>query len=404
VTGESRNKRSKYHDDSSSVSSDSAADSSSYVADDGNENYSMFRDIIENELDAFEMRILANLSDSRDSSIRFTQEMIMSLDSSLGDRIKTLETTQKPVRGDAIDSRLTNLEDGQAFLVQRIQDIKSLKDEIISEVVEETKTQSSGPIATDSFGNIVEKRCKCSMPSEISEAIIRLQMRTDVLKSDQKILTDELQMRIREINTLTKSVADLREERTKIHETIGSYQRQVIHLMEVTDGYFNKITYLEEKVAEHDSNLATSSKLTMFNHERLMNAPFRCASGGRKWGPYCFMLSKDVRTWPEARVKCEKLGGSLAIIKDGETNKFITNLIRSGKHDTSFWIGLHDRDAENKFHWVDESPLTDYTNWYHNEPTPNVEGEDCVHVTGAMWKYQWNDRECDHKFRYICQI
>ena len=72
VTGESRNKRSKYHDDSSSVSS-SAADSSSYVADDGNENYSMFRDIIENELDAFEMRILANLSDSRDSSIRFTQ-------------------------------------------------------------------------------------------------------------------------------------------------------------------------------------------------------------------------------------------------------------------------------------------------------------------------------------------
>ena len=53
-------------------------------------------------------------------------------------------------------------------------------------------------------------------------------MRTDVLKSDQKILTDELQMRIREINTLTKSVAELREERTKIHETIGSYQRQVI--------------------------------------------------------------------------------------------------------------------------------------------------------------------------------
>ena len=80
--------------------------------------------------------------------------MIMSLDSSLGDRIKTLETTQKPVRGDAIDSRLTNLEDGQAFLVQRIQDIKSLKDEIISEVVEETKIHSSGPIATDSFGNI----------------------------------------------------------------------------------------------------------------------------------------------------------------------------------------------------------------------------------------------------------
>ena len=73
VTGESRNKRSKYPDDSSASSmASSAASSSSYVADDGS-NYSMFRDIIENELDAFEMRILANLSDSRDSSIRFTQ-------------------------------------------------------------------------------------------------------------------------------------------------------------------------------------------------------------------------------------------------------------------------------------------------------------------------------------------
>ena len=49
--------------------------------------------------------------------------------------------------------------------------------------------------------------------------------------------------------------------------------------MEVTDGYFNKITYLEEKVAEHDSNLATSSKLTMFNQERLMSMfqqPYLC--------------------------------------------------------------------------------------------------------------------------------
>merc|ERR1711917_144175 len=95
--------------------------------------------------------------------------------------------------------------------------------------------------------------------------------------------------------------------------------------------------------------------------------------------------------------------GSLAMIKDSETNKFITNLIRSGKHDTSFWIGLHDRDAENKFHWVDESPLTDYTNWYHNEPTPNVSktsGTQCttLHTTHGCTQYltQFNIRKINY--------
>ena len=78
-------------------------------------------------------------------------------------------------------------------------------------------------------------------------------------------------------------------------------------------------------------------------------------------------------------------------------------------------------DKEGNFLWVDETQLGEYTNWYKNEPTPNVsithlfdiinhnntfkvDGEDCIHLTNSIWNYQWNDRDCGHRFRYICQI
>lgn len=49
--------------------------------------------------------------------------------------------------------------------------------------------------------------------------------------------------------------------------------------------------------------------------------------------------------------------------------------------DTNVWVGLHDRDVENEFYWVDGTPLGKYTNWVINEPTPNVRIKNVVKVT-----------------------
>ena len=55
-------------------------------------------------------------------------ELIMSLDSTLRARINDID------RMDDVHSRLESLEDGQSYLVQRTQDIKLLKDEIMREL------------------------------------------------------------------------------------------------------------------------------------------------------------------------------------------------------------------------------------------------------------------------------
>ena len=59
-------------------------------------------------------------------------------------------------------------------------------------------------------------------------------------------------------------------------------------------------------------------------------APFKCTGHGKKFKSFCYVLSKsgDMKSWPEALNKCEKMGGTLAMIKDANTNKFIVNLIK----------------------------------------------------------------------------
>ena len=59
-------------------------------------------------------------------------------------------------------------------------------------------------------------------------------------------------------------------------------------------------------------------------------APFKCTGHGKKYQSFCYVLSKsgDMKSWPEALSKCEKMGGTLAMIKDANTNKFIVNLVK----------------------------------------------------------------------------
>ena len=79
----------------------------------------------------------------------------------------------------------------------------------------------------------------------------------------------------------------------------------------------------------------SSEKLKFCNfvlNPKIKGAHFRCSSGGRKHGAYCYILSRDVRSWSDARKKCAKIGGALGVIKDEETSLFITNLIRAGRH------------------------------------------------------------------------
>ncbi|XP_077982407.1 C-type lectin domain family 19 member A-like [Glandiceps talaboti] len=75
-----------------------------------------------------------------------------------------------------------------------------------------------------------------------------------------------------------------------------------------------------------------------------------------------------------------------------------------------FWIGLHDRQFEGTFKWVDDTPLN-YDFWSKPQPDNNVNkepchGQDCVQLwkrprSTPLWK--WDDDYCYKKKPFVCQ-
>ena len=69
-----------------------------------------------------------------------------------------------------------------------------------------------------------------------------------------------------------------------------------------------------------------------------------------------------------------------------------------------WWIGLHDRNTEGTFEWVDGSTVS-YTNWNSGQPD-DYWGEDCAHLYTTGY---WNDMDCGYDsyytrdLYYICE-
>ena len=90
------------------------------------------------------------------------------------------------------------------------------------------------------------------------------------------------------------------------------------------------------------------------------------------------------------------LGGDLAIIKSAAENNFIFALLKKQKtiNKRGVWLGFV-RKADNKFYWIDDTPLArGYTAWASGEPN-NARGiEKCGNMNG-LGVGKWNDLPCD---------
>jgi len=103
--------------------------------------------------------------------------------------------------------------------------------------------------------------------------------------------------------------------------------------------------------------------------------------------------------WSDARRPCQNLGGDLAIIMSAEENNFIFDLVKKQKTITDWdvWLGVT-RQSDNKFNWVDDTPLEGhYSAWARGEPSsPN--NEYCSSMFGAGSRQgKWNDLSCSLK-------
>jgi hypothetical protein len=103
-----------------------------------------------------------------------------------------------------------------------------------------------------------------------------------------------------------------------------------------------------------------------------------------------YLLSPN--SWTASEAEAEDLGGTLAIVRNADEQKWIyTKFGSNGNAKRSLWIGLHRKTPGGPFFWVDGSPVN-YTNWWEGEPN-NADGvETCVEMFGEIAAPgTWND-------------
>ena len=110
-----------------------------------------------------------------------------------------------------------------------------------------------------------------------------------------------------------------------------------------------------------------------------------------KW----YRVYLEAISWKGAKVKCERLGGQLAVVPDAPTEAFIQQLANN----LVLWLGASEK-VEGLWQWVDGTPMK-YTAWVRGEPDNNGSTLDVL----ATWKGGWADNTDNPRnaVGYICE-
>jgi hypothetical protein len=111
------------------------------------------------------------------------------------------------------------------------------------------------------------------------------------------------------------------------------------------------------------------------------------------WNGHRYKRIDEGKTWAEAKVYCEKLGGHLATITSAEEQATVYNLVAKGNKNL-YWIG--GQYTAGDWAWV-TGEQWEYTNWAPEEPN-NLGGSESyvqiyrINVAGITNSVgKWND-------------
>ena len=94
--------------------------------------------------------------------------------------------------------------------------------------------------------------------------------------------------------------------------------------------------------------------------------PGACPTGWTQFQAYCYLVSDEIKSQPDAKQWCTDQEGDLVKINSAAENEFVVQLVRKKAPSLQqVWIGL-ERNG-NAFYWSDLS-VPVYTNRAPNEP------------------------------------
>jgi serine/threonine protein kinase len=118
-----------------------------------------------------------------------------------------------------------------------------------------------------------------------------------------------------------------------------------------------------------------------------------------RFGGHHYKLFDVPTAWYVAKRRCEASGGHLARIQSPEEQKFVEQLIGSGK---SEWYSADGSDARVEGTWEDsEGAKLNYSNWDEEQPNAASQGENCLAIFRKNGR--WHNRDCGWRIGYICE-
>ncbi|KAM9792692.1 CD209 antigen-like protein C [Neosynchiropus ocellatus] len=112
--------------------------------------------------------------------------------------------------------------------------------------------------------------------------------------------------------------------------------------------------------------------------------------------PSLYYMSSVQQSWLDSRNFCVGRGADLVVINSTEEQRFINKFAKTA------WIGLHQREDNGEWVWVDGTPLT-RSFWAPGEPN-NINGtENCTEIKKHSRIKSWNDAHCRLKNFWICE-
>ncbi|XP_070691711.1 early activation antigen CD69 isoform X2 [Pempheris klunzingeri] len=117
-----------------------------------------------------------------------------------------------------------------------------------------------------------------------------------------------------------------------------------------------------------------------------------CPKGWLTFGQWCFYLSTFRLSWDESQRNCSTKGGSLAVISNQRTQRFLTM-----EGNMKYWIGL--RQTGDTWTWVNNTVLRQS---YWADVTP--EGDCGILSSGNQPVKNWIKAPCQHYLYFICQL
>ncbi|XP_060592803.1 lactose-binding lectin l-2-like [Ruditapes philippinarum] len=140
------------------------------------------------------------------------------------------------------------------------------------------------------------------------------------------------------------------------------------------------------------------------NDKFLTNSSAPSLDGMKYYFKQRYMLVTEEKTWGNASLHCQTLGGYLADITSEEDEIHIVDQVLGSDYTNITWIGASRNESGGTFYWEDGTPISaDHRMWGPNEPMDD-RNEKCLTLSWEEGAWAWHDYHCNFVFWSLCEF